>query len=73
MKKMVAYILFLSLLGLLSGCVSLSPLTSASFNGDIKAVKNLLDQGADVNKTDALGWTPLMWAAASGHTDLQRF
>ncbi len=33
---------------------------------DQQAVKALIDQGADVNEADALGSTPLMWAARYG-------
>jgi ankyrin repeat protein len=33
--------------------------------GDVNAVRQMLDQGADVNAVDPLGRTPLMYAAAS--------
>ena len=31
--------------------------------------KFLIDTGADVNEKDEIGWTPLMYAAANGHTE----
>jgi ankyrin repeat protein len=33
-------------------------------------VQALLGKGADVNARDSRGWTPLMWAAASGHVEI---
>lgn len=41
----------------------------AAFNGNEKAVKALLDRGANVNKD---GWAPLHYAAASGNEKIVR-
>jgi len=43
-------------------------LLAAAKNGDIAAVENLLEKGADVNTRAKDGWTPLMHAAQNGHT-----
>lgn len=40
-------------------------LANVAFLGDVNAVRQLLDRGADVNAVDPLGRTPLMYAAAS--------
>ncbi len=32
-------------------------------------MKLLIDAGADVNKADELGKTPLYWATLNGHTE----
>ena len=39
--------------------------------GDVKAVRTMLDHGADANVTDPLGRTPLMYAAASDLAPLE--
>lgn len=43
-------------------------ITAISFFHDI-AVEALLERGADVNMPDALGKTPLMWAAIYNNTE----
>jgi len=69
MKKIFAFVSILALLILLSGC-SL-PLTSAVHKGDFAAVKNLLDEGADVNESDPLNaCTPLYFAVLHGRADI---
>ena len=48
-------------------------LVNAARDGDMKAVKSLLDKGASVNARDEdFGTTPLMNAAQYGHTDIVR-
>jgi uncharacterized protein len=39
----------------------------AAFNGHLETVKALLAAGADVNKPDLHGWSPLHFAALKGH------
>jgi len=50
-----------------AGCQTLH---DAGRRGDVKAVKLLLEQGADVNARDKVERTPLHWAACMGHTAL---
>ena len=45
-------------------------LLKAADDGNIKAVKQYLDDGADVNTKDNLGRTPLLWAALNGHKEI---
>ncbi len=45
-----------------------SELMTAAGNGKTAEVKALLDQGANVNARDSLGFTALMFAAKSGNT-----
>jgi len=40
--------------------------------GDLARVKNHIEQGADVNTQDELGWTPLYWAASLGQTEVAK-
>lgn len=42
----------------------------ATQNGDIEQVKQLLDQGANVDHENEQGLTPLHWSALNGRTDL---
>ncbi len=72
MKKIYVLILLLSLSSLLSGCVTLSSFATASLEGDVKFAKRAIDGGDDVNERDSLGWTPLMWAAASGQMEITK-
>ena len=45
-------------------------LFKAAAKGNIEAVKQHLDGGADVNAKDGGGWTPLHFAAWFGHTEV---
>ena len=61
----------------LVGCVKPPPpdisIHSATENGNIKAVKQHLAAGTDVNaKDDFLGWTPLNYTAASGNRQITK-
>ncbi|CAL1528394.1 unnamed protein product [Lymnaea stagnalis] len=42
----------------------------ASLNGNTETVKNLIHQGADVNKSNKEGFTALMFASQNGHTEI---
>ena len=42
----------------------------AAEDGNIEAVKQYLDGGADVNAKDKLGWTPMFYAASSGRKEI---
>ena len=42
----------------------------ATRDGNIEAVRQHLDAGADVNAKDEDGWTPLHWAAWEGHRQI---
>ncbi|XP_028249577.1 BRCA1-associated RING domain protein 1 isoform X2 [Parambassis ranga] len=44
-----------------------TPLHLAAIKGDLEAVRELLDQGADPNLKDNAGWTPLHEACNLGH------
>jgi len=46
-----------------------SPLMLAALRGHTGLVKKFIARGADVNKT---GWTPLHYAATSGHLEIMR-
>ena len=44
-------------------------LLAACEKNDVKTVSLLMTAGADVNKADIDGWTPLLFAAYGGHTE----
>ena len=44
-------------------------LIAAAKRGDTELCKRLLENGADVNAADEVGWTPLHSAAANGKTE----
>jgi ankyrin repeat protein len=48
-----------------------TPLILSSAYGPASVVKTLLDAGADVNAREARGMTPLMYAAATDHGDVE--
>lgn len=45
-------------------------LHKATQNGDVEQVKHLLGQGADVDRENEQGLTPLHWSALNGRSDL---
>ena len=49
-----------------------TPLLIACENGDIRAARNLLNNGADVNRANKKGETPLYVACERGHVDAVR-
>ena len=44
----------------------------AAKNGKPAEVRSLISQATDVNVRDEYGWTPILWAAMNGHTDVVR-
>ena len=72
MKKIFGYFSILLMLALLAGCATTgnTPLMSAASNGDINAVKRLLNEGADVNAKNSDNWTALTKAARDGNTEI---
>ena len=48
----------------------LTPLHAATFFGDLKKVKALLDKRIKINVAGELGWTPLHIAAIRGHNEI---
>jgi hypothetical protein len=61
----------LSFLFLCTGCVG--PLESAACKGDITAIQQQLDQGADINARDAWHISPLTLAATQGQCEAVKF
>jgi len=58
---------------LVVGCGPSTPdidIHQAATDGNIKAVKQHLAAGTDVNAKDYRGWTPLHWAAQYGHKEI---
>src|ERR1043165_85800 len=49
--------------------MSQSELIEAIKSGKRTAVQEAIDAGADLNAQDEQGWTPLNWAAGSGHLE----
>ncbi|MGO9122044.1 MAG: TerB N-terminal domain-containing protein [Desulfomonilaceae bacterium] len=49
-----------------------SQLLVAARSGDVAAVQKALRQKADINVKGPDGWTPLMWAAVTGHVEVVR-
>ena len=44
-------------------------LLEAAKNGDFNEVRQLIEQGANVNVRGEHGMTPLLWASCNGHLD----
>ena len=40
---------------------------------DLEGVSRLIEAGADINKAENDGWTPLMMAAEFGHGDIVKY
>ena len=48
----------------------ITPLMNAAMNGNVQAVKLLIEKGADPSLKDNFGWNSLHFAAAGGDTDI---
>ena len=55
---------------LLVGTALAGPIHDAILDQDIDEVQRQLDAGVDVNEENAIGYTPLHYAAAGGHIDI---
>ena len=56
----------------LQGCAS-GGLSEAAYNGNLARAQALVSHGADVNRYDRWGWTPLLWAVYYSHNAVARF
>ncbi|OPY79824.1 MAG: Phosphocholine transferase AnkX [Syntrophorhabdus sp. PtaU1.Bin058] len=71
MKKMpLAGLLIFALIAVTAVPVFAGELDDAAMKGDVARVRQLLEQGADVNSGDKLKYTPLHKAAESGYADI---
>lgn len=66
----MAFIIMAVLMVFATGC---STIYSAAGNGNLAAVKQYLQDGADVNARTKDGLTPLMFAARDGHLDVVKY
>ncbi len=48
-----------------------TPLTLATYTGQMKIVQQLLNKGADPNAASAHGWAPLTWALHCGYKEIE--
>jgi ankyrin repeat protein len=70
MKKENFLVVFvITILFIISGCAAKSPLIQASSKGDVSTVRQLINEGANVNETDSRGYTPLMYAVWSENVE----
>ncbi len=64
--KIKIIVLICAVLFVVSGCaIFKSPLIKAASRGDIETAQKLVKNGANINKKDRSGYTPLMWAIYS--------
>ena len=47
-------------------------LGTAAWEGYLDVVRYLVEQGADMEKANTGGWTPLTWASCYGHLEITR-
>jgi ankyrin repeat protein len=65
---------------MLEGCdvdqtttAGVTALTQSALDGRLESVKLLVELGADVNKKDRFGWTPLHYAVSEGYEHICRY
>ena len=47
--------------------MAFTPLSIAAQFGNVQEVLALIEEGADINVSNHIGWTPLSMAAGNGH------
>lgn len=75
MKQYNYYLMFLFTFSLIipSAMAQPTPLLKAIQQSDITIVRQLIEQGAEVNQRDKNGATPLMWAAYKSNLEMLRY
>ncbi len=67
----LAVVLIITTGGVVAGSFDLdAALLDAARDGDLGKVEDLIKEGADINAQNSNGWTPLMFAVGSAHSDL---
>ena len=51
----------------------MTALTQCVLDGNFRSVKALIELGANVNKKDGQGWTPLHYAASEGYLEIVKY
>src|SRR5689334_16713325 len=72
MKPVLISLAISTLLIPAAGMAQPDPLVRAITTGDLNAVNQLIQAGADVNHPDAIGHTALMWACMQGRLEIVR-
>lgn len=70
MKKLNLFLLLFLVIGSIVQAMEEPTLLSASCEGDLEKVKELLAEDADIEMVDECGWTSLMNAATKGHLEV---
>lgn len=74
MKKLFTLILIPVFFSLLTIPASAQTLLNAAAKGDLNAVEDFTNKGADLNKqVGGFGFTALIYAARNGHTEVVKF
>src|SRR5512145_793958 len=68
--RLTIYALIISVCLMTICCATVkSPLISASSKGDSVTIQKLVNEGSNINETDANGYTPLIYAVWSGNIE----
>ena len=67
-KRSISIVVFL----FLHSCLKMDLIESVRSN-NLDRVRLLVEQGADKDKVDSDGWTPLFWASEEGHLDVAQY
>jgi ankyrin repeat protein len=73
LKKIFCMLIAFSLWSSLPSPAAAAPLHDAVLAGDLAKVRQLLDQGADINDTAGYSYTPLQMAAGEGKDEIAKF